>query len=513
MDLSEFLNNPPEDLELHDYSQNGLQSTSRDPNTPQQTSRVDSTPQNPSRDSQTSGIDLSEFLNGGPEVPDTATTAVDGHVTNGSHVEKADYVTNDHMTLPSHMTHNGMVDTPNPSQRLSGVYRTSSHEASNHVTPNHVTNSYSHVTPDFYTPPATAAPPTTASPESLPTTAASTYPLRKRAPKTKSRDLPSRDLPSRASQASSWLIHKAPVSLPKHNYQAHQGNNVFLLGGRFLSARQKPLNIGVFCVVLILGGLYYGFVAPWTWLHISPAIPAVFTYIFLLCVSSFLRASFSDPGILPRNIHLTDGIADGSIPNEYTIEPGVECYDETKGNPSNESTVWSRVTCAKPASSENLVYLKYCATCRIWRPPRSSHCSDCDNCVDFHDHHCIWLNNCVGRKNYRYFVAFVLSAGLCGLYIVGNSIAHVICYKRENHMTAAESLRHRPMPLVMIFLGFLGAGYPVALAGFHLWIAGRGESTHEFVSKKRARDRRSCAFLEHGGLFSEGKRSFLVIFG
>lgn len=404
-----------------------------------------------------------------PAVPNTACTLVGDHVASSSGSNNTNHVTP--TDSPGGGDEGGFMSTSanSETQRMSGVFKTSK--------PGHGVND--HVNMDFYTPPTTAGPPTRGSPESVPTTAASTFPLRKRTrAHLRARDKSDGPAPSSRGTSDrlwSWVFLKQPLSLPEHNYQAHLGNNVFLIGGRFLSARQKPLNIAVLCVILILGGLYYGFVAPWTWNHISPAIPAVFTYIFLLCVASFLRASFSDPGILPRNIHLTDRIADGSIPNEYSVEPGIDAFDPRKNTTS--------LSCFKqPESSENLVYLKYCSTCKIWRPPRASHCSDCDNCVDFHDHHCIWLNNCVGRKNYRYFVAFVMTGGLCGLYIVGNSIAHVICYKRHMHMTIAESLRHRPMPLVMIFLGFLGAGYPLALVGFHLWIASRGESTHEFVS-------------------------------
>lgn len=81
---------------------------------------------------------------------------------------------------------------------------------------------------------------------------------------------------------------------------------------------------------------------------------------------------------LPRSIHLLDD--NRHLPPEYTMSIAI---------PGNNLD--------HPSS----IYMRYCSTCRIWRPPRSFHCSRCKNCVDVHDHHCIWINNCVGFRNYR----------------------------------------------------------------------------------------------------------------
>ncbi|TGZ72730.1 hypothetical protein CRM22_001886 [Opisthorchis felineus] len=114
---------------------------------------------------------------------------------------------------------------------------------------------------------------------------------------------------------------------------------------------------------------------------------ALFNTVALMLCFSHLCAVLVDPGIIPRNqyqIIRDSGTTSVEVPAGWTV----------------------------------------CNKCAMARPPRAHHCRVCNCCVRRMDHHCPWINNCVGEYNQKYFIMFLVYVGLLCLYAV---ILVIVC--------------------------------------------------------------------------------------
>ncbi|XP_050684214.1 palmitoyltransferase ZDHHC16 isoform X2 [Leptidea sinapis] len=75
-----------------------------------------------------------------------------------------------------------------------------------------------------------------------------------------------------------------------------------------------------------------------------------------------------------------------------------------------------------------------CKKCISPKPPRTHHCSVCDKCVLGMDHHCPWLNNCVGYFNARYFFLYMvyMVAGVTFLIVFGIDIGYQVLWVNDS---------------------------------------------------------------------------------
>jgi palmitoyltransferase ZDHHC9/14/18 len=207
-----------------------------------------------------------------------------------------------------------------------------------------------------------------------------------------------------------------------------------------MTGGDSPLNFILALIILFgIAGTWIGTTGAWIWKRGHEyglasgggiAIVVVFIYIFGLVVSSLIAASLREPGVLPRGLD--------PEPTYTHVDP----YWEAN---AREITV----------KGKNVLQMKYCETCKTYRPPRSSHCRLCGNCVEGIDHHCSYLHACVGRRNYFAFIVFLICTTIGTIYIVVFSAVHFSMICHHEHVSFGHALRDSPGAAVSFLLGVL----------------------------------------------------------
>ncbi|XP_038823856.1 palmitoyltransferase ZDHHC14-like isoform X3 [Salvelinus namaycush] len=249
----------------------------------------------------------------------------------------------------------------------------------------------------------------------------------------------------------------------RRKWQAFPGRNKFYCNGRIMMARQTGVFYLTLVLILVTSGLFFAFDCPFLSLQLTPAIPVIGGVLFVFVLGTLFRTSFSDPGVLPR------ATPDEAADLERQIDVANGSSSGYRPPPRTREVVINGQT----------VKLKYCFTCKIFRPPRASHCSLCDNCVERFDHHCPWVGNCVGKRNYRFFYMFILSLSCLTIFIFAFVITHVIL--RSHRYGFLNTLKDSPASVLEVVVCFFSVWSIVGLSGFHTYLISSNQTTNEDI--------------------------------
>ena len=134
----------------------------------------------------------------------------------------------------------------------------------------------------------------------------------------------------------------------------------------------------------------------------------------------------------------------------FLIEPGIvpKKYPTLKIRDYSDKIIYSKIT-KKPI----IRIQRNCAICSIRRPKKCQHCFFCDNCIEEFDHHCQYVSNCIGKRNKKFFLFFILFAFifLSKIYLI--SFLH-FCFSFKLYKDNIIEIYNK-IYLSIIFLGFI----------------------------------------------------------
>ena len=236
------------------------------------------------------------------------------------------------------------------------------------------------------------------------------------------------------------------------NFSQKIGNNKIICGNRFLVGKKYYHIIFSILLLSLPTGIYLSAMikinTPSTIFFITiTLILYIFIFIFLL------MGGCSDPGILERN-------------NDFAF------YDNRK-------------SVIKLNIQGHMTNLNYCYTCFHFRPPRTSHCAECDNCVQNFDHHCLWMGTCVGKRNYKFFYYILFLTSFCALIQSFSSIGYIANHFKHSDFKSKNS---KYLVIALAFVAFFDIMFMIFFLGklciVHTSLLSKGLTFYEQIKKK-----------------------------
>ena len=191
-------------------------------------------------------------------------------------------------------------------------------------------------------------------------------------------------------------------------------------------------------------------------------------YLALLgwSLAMYFITCFTDPGYID--------LATYRPPARKTIKPSINSDEEEEEEREGEEETGQMIP------GEDGPKYRVCDYCEITQPMRAKHCEDCNKCVHKFDHHCPWLETCIGEQNHRYFWLFLLSTQtliMVTVYLTWNAFSYHIMWQAWWEVNGVLVF-----DLMILFIGGLVVG---GLLAFHSYLMVQGLTTWEAASRER----------------------------
>nr|GMC84780.1 probable protein S-acyltransferase 14 [Ipomoea batatas] len=189
---------------------------------------------------------------------------------------------------------------------------------------------------------------------------------------------------------------------------------------------------------------------------ISFVVLVLFHCLLVMLLWSYFSVVFTDPGSVPPN-----------------WKPA---SDEERGD--TDPLTASEFGSLPPETAQSRI--RFCKKCNQLKPARCHHCSVCGRCVLKMDHHCVWVVNCVGALNYKYFLLFLFYTFLETTLVTLSLLPNFLAFFGDGDITGSAGA------LATTFLAFvLNLAFALSVLGFlimHISLVSRNTTTIEVSS-------------------------------
>jgi len=199
----------------------------------------------------------------------------------------------------------------------------------------------------------------------------------------------------------------------------------------------------------------------WWWL-------VVFNVVTILVITCYFKSMLQHPGTIPDNTAAEEG--------ELTWE-----YAPQDGRAATKDAAPLDPTLQEQKERKRLGDRRNCKWCNKYKPDRCHHCRVCRMCILKMDHHCPWIYNCVGFKNFKYFFLLVLYAAID---------SNIITWTMWG--TVRQVTNDAGAPFLWMFFVLFGESLAALMAflltsflAFHIHLMLRAMTTIEFCEKSR----------------------------